>query len=175
MKTIVFDNELKHQSVSDLIHQLQQACDQSGIVQCYFSSNGGENPAAMVLMDFLGLHADQIELIGYGFLFSNGFDVLFNYPGRKRVLPQTVGMVHHNWQNFSSVNLLPKPDDKGTLFVAELNQMNQQSLEMYRPFLTKAELKKFKQGYDVYLGYDRMSNLFNTIHAAPPTHSGSVK
>lgn len=159
IRTLLFNEAIEQEPVYALIEALDNIPEKDAI-QLYFSSEGGLTDVAAILMDYLQSLEDRLILVGNFILFSGGFEVFYQYKGEKRLLPNTLGLIHQATGNYSSREL---QDQQSIISIQkkQLDLKNKQLLYDYQNFLTPLEIKRYKAGQDVCFSYKRMLEIFN--------------
>lgn len=158
-KSIIFNAEITPESVQELIESMEEFLLQDLPVDLYFSSDGGVLYAREILTRFLNDWKDQITLIGFGGLYSSGFALFHDFKGLRELVQECTGMVHIGTQQNDSRGLR-NPDSYHSIMDRNLDYLNTQLYEQYKPFLTPTERKKFQKGEDLYFTRTRLKTIF---------------
>jgi hypothetical protein len=126
----------------------------------YFSSQGGVDAYAEVVIEILNNNTNLIELVGYGPLASNGFEVFSRFKGKKRLLPTAIGMIHLG--DFP-ISARKRKDTTYQDFILSkfVDDKNKEQINKYSPFLSKEEINSLEKGGEVWVSYERMKKIFN--------------
>jgi len=125
----------------------------------YFSSQGGLDTYAELIIEILNKNSNFIELVAYGPLSSNGFEVFERFKGRKRLMPTTFGMIHLGDFQISArkINDTTYQDFILKKFVDEKNE---EIIKKYTPYLSTEEIDSLRKGNDIWLDYERLKKIF---------------
>lgn len=152
--TQFFNGEINTDSVVGLILALES--DEAQQIDLYFSSeNGGCLPDAEVLIDYLSTSIKDITLIGHWCLVSAALAVYLRAVCKKRLLPDTYGMVHIADIDVSTKSIKNK-DPWQTHLVSDVEAHNKTWLKERSDFFTRKEMVYLKGGGDLYLPHDRL-------------------
>jgi len=162
-KAIIFTDTINTDNVKKCIDTIQEwlIASKDNTVTLYFESTGGYLPSGALLSNFLEAHKERIKLIGFGDLFSTAFLVLYNFSGRKKVLADAMGMVHHTDSDVSYRNITKHPKGMGNIIIGDVKYMNNAMLEEFSKFLSPDEIARFTEGEEVYISYPTMEKLIN--------------
>ncbi len=129
----------------------------------YFSSEGGEIPAAEAIIDMINQNIDLIELAGYGDLLSCGFDIFFKTKCHRILLPNSLGMCHQASIQID-INESARPGDTRSKADKEwMKLQREQTLKFCNSLkMTDKEIADIKKGRDVYFHHKRMLELLKT-------------
>ena len=152
--TQFFNGEITSESVVNLILALEE--DDAQQIDLYFSSEqGGCLADAEVLIDYLSTSIKDITLIGHWCLVSAALAIYLRAICKKRLLPDTYGMVHISDIDVSTKAIKNK-DPWQTHLLSDLEAHNKMWLKERRGFFTRKEISYLKSGGDLYLPYDRL-------------------
>lgn len=127
----------------------------------YLATQGGSDYLGDIIIDLFSLHEQCTTLIITGMVESKGFDIFFRSKCHKIIMPNTFGVAHKLGMEcmFNSNG----PTNPSAKFIKNmLESDDEKSYKYYKDLgFTKAELKKFSEGEDVYLDYNRMKELLH--------------
>lgn len=125
----------------------------------YLCTEGGDVEVAESIVHIINNNVDIIEMVGYGKLYSAGFNIFFRCLCHKIILHGTVGMCHYS---YIAVNL----NENGTVS-DKADRMNKMWLKNQRQYtiefcknlnMTEKEITEIKKGGDVYFLFNRMQD-----------------
>jgi ATP-dependent protease ClpP protease subunit len=151
--TIVFEESIGKKSISKLISKIEiyLATEVDGI-DLYFSSIGGEADFAYVLIDFINLNKDKIDLKLYGNIFSAGSWIAKNCKCKKEFLPEIKLMIHTANINDGTFKDINKKHNSSTWAVSESNQKtNLEFINNIKEYLLPEEINLYNNDEDVYI------------------------
>lgn len=133
----------------------------------YFNTEGGYVDYAEAILDIINEHSDKTSLIGYGCLYSAGFDIFFRSTCEKTILRGTVGMVHISTVESDNLRTIKegRADEEMMYYKKWAKKDKESRLIMYEILgLSSSELLKMKTGKDVYIHFDRLIELLKHKH-----------
>lgn len=176
MRTIIFNDEISKKTVKHLISEIegkdglvkQQNVDNEKKtehkkiqIKIYFTTAGGSISEAKILIDYINKLPKnyEIELIASAEISSSGFDIFFRTKCKKRIIKDTVSVLHLAQTWFRSNEMLNKRS--ADVFIhKELKKANERDLKFYLAIGIKPEeIKRMKTGKDIYLNYKRLKKI----------------
>ncbi len=152
--TIIFENQISHKSVQGLINNINQYA----FVNLYFSTNGGRVDSMKILVDFLNHRYDEnsIKITLFNELVSAGSYMLIDYKGPLFIKDLRYFMFH---APDITLNTIRNSD-----YEKKIKQMLDAHNEVYYEDiadlgLSKVELKKIREGGDVYIYQDEFHRI----------------
>lgn len=124
----------------------------------YIYSGGGAVRIANAMLLRCEREKVEMRLIYWG---SMGFDIFYRYTWPKFVENDACGVVHTVATEFHVFR-----DENWRIQVREDTTTDKQQFKNHTkwsepyPFLTDKEKKKFRRGGDIYVGYDRLKEIF---------------
>jgi len=153
-KHLIFSNELTPQTVEEFLSKFNNEK-----YYLYFESKGGENASCEYLTNFLNFNKDNVILYTGNFIFSNGFQLVYDFKGEKIIGESTIGMIHLSSFEVEYINLKNKSSYE-YVSSKDLLQYNELLIYKYSQFLNKSELKELKKGNDIYLSNKKLKEIF---------------
>lgn len=158
MKYFKIDGQFTEELVDALIEFFNEHTEAKTI---YISSHGGNVFYAELIGDLLAQNKDTVTLVLGEHLHSSAVCLAFDFPGKKRFLPQgTISMLHFTNVDISARDLHDE-NSLASLQVKEIGLLNAQLLEKYFKFLTHEELELVQKGKEVWLGSERTKQLIS--------------
>ena len=111
-----------------------------------------------ILLDIINYSKVKITLVAVGYIMSCAFLLFYLAKCDKILMSNCYGCVH---TISSSFELRNKKFEGDVVRLNELDDINRKIEHDFKSFLTKEELKKFKDGEDIYLSSKRMKEIFN--------------
>lgn len=146
--------------VSRLIEGLNNKED--SIHYIYLKTEGGDLACQDAIVHLLSENADRCILIGYGYLFSAGFNIFFKSECPKALLPDTIGMAHFA-ASFLRITETGKPNMSGpdAFYLKNLKITKTTTMKFFKSLaFTQQELKEVSDGKEVWFTTKRMNELF---------------
>lgn len=153
-----FDGDITTKKVAKLLNEISFKLKEYENIIIYMTTPGGDVPDGMILVDYLNMHKDRIELVFTWAVSSTGFEVMIFYKGKKRLVKPIYGMIHLG-SNLVDVIELKDKNSYDTLCVKNVNTENKRRLIRYKKWLTKDEYERVKLGEEVYLPYKRVNEI----------------
>lgn len=170
--TITVFGEINNESAREFIEKINSVNNEA--VQIIITSTGGDWFAAIAMLQAVTfkintgeLKAENIFVVACGAVESAALTLWAECPGKKGVIPGTIGMwhqtaVHLRMQKSGSVN-----EGDGMWVSWFKGRGHEGDIEWANKIgLSSKEIKRFNKGEDVYLDYDRLLTLaknFNSI------------
>lgn len=162
--TIIFTDDIEEETVQDLIDKINQYA----FVNLYFSTHGGYQDIMAILIDFLNhrYDNDSIKLTIFDFVASAGTDIFLDYEGPIYVKNLRALLFH---APDISANKIRK-----SKFQKNAEEQLFQDNEIYYKRLmslglSKAEIKKIKDGDDIYIFKDDLHRIKRDLFVAEET------
>jgi hypothetical protein len=155
MKHYIFADKIEIEPVNKLLDFINSNDDQITIlVEC----SGGYNYLFDYLIYFLNLNQERIILMAGSQISSNGFNIFYQFKGKRIVGDDTFALVHKSFFDIDTSNL----NDTGSIQFKKLqvlNKLNSEYFEILKPNLTKTEQVKFKKGFSIALEPSRIREI----------------
>lgn len=165
---INFSKKFNGETIDDLISRISESLykpspyntstDENQVV-IYINSSGGEVDEMERLLYMIECHKEQITLVAIGVIGSCAFELFSRYTGKKKILKDTIAIVHLYNRDLSSRDLLDSKSFE-TFIHKDLIRSNNTVLEQYAQFLSKDELKNMSKGQEIYIDYPRLVEMF---------------
>lgn len=127
-------------------------------VVIYLNSEGGLYCSMQIMLDIINHSKVKITLIAVEHIMSCAFLLFYLARCNKILMNNCYGCVH---TISSSFELRDKKFEGDIVRLNEINDINKKIEHDFKSFLTNEELKKFKDGEDIYLSSKRMKEIFN--------------
>ena len=124
----------------------------------YLNSEGGRHSSMQIMLDIINHSKIKITLIAVEYIMSCAFLLFYFAKCNKILMDNCYGCVHTVSSLFELRN---KKFDGDVIQLNEINNINRKIERAFKSFLTDEELKKFKDGEDIYLSSKRMKEIFN--------------
>lgn len=152
--TIIFENQISNKTVQNLINNINSY----QFVNLYFSTNGGRVDSMKILVDFLNHRyaENSIKIILFNELVSAGTYMLIDYHGPLFIKDLRYFMFHAPDIRLNTI--------RNDAYDKKIKEMLDQHNEIYYEDiaslgLTKAEIKKIKEGGDIYIYQEDFSRI----------------
>lgn len=158
---------LNPESLKDFIDFANNNSDEDCLWNIIVNSDGGDTNVESAIRNILDmrnqLFPDTI-ILSVVKAFSSAFNLLCKTDCKIVILEECRGMIHQTrW--FMDMNANSKVNKSGEnykeMIDKEMNDYINTYSTIYNKFLTKEEMKKFKEGEDIYFEYNRMKLIFN--------------
>ena len=146
-----FNKSLNDKHVSELIMELDKINKEDGQHTLYFTSCGGDSCSTELLLYYLNTQCLDWKLIGHSELYSNGFDIVVRFKGTKKILSDTIIMLHI--KSFT-VHMRELKNSNSTLQRAQddLDYSNKKYIKLLKKIgVPKKYIKSVVSGKDIYL------------------------
>ena len=127
-------------------------------VVIYLNSEGGWYCSMQIMLDIINHSKIKITLIAVEHIMSCAFLLFYFAKCDKILMDNCYGCIHTVSSWFELRN---KKFDGDVIQLNEINNINRKIEHAFKSFLTDEELKKFKDGEDIYLSSKRMKEIFN--------------
>lgn len=147
----------------DLLERFTECVNQDyKKITIYLNCTGGSVSAYEVMTDIVNENPERFDIIAINGILSAGFMFFFKCKCKKRILRNTIGMIHQGHQDIT-LNDNQKPTYViDYVYKKRMKIEHKQGIEFVKSIgLTKKEFKKYKRGDDVYFQYERLVELFN--------------
>lgn len=166
MNNVIINTTLSNESILQIVQQFN-AIDPNQPVTVYISSEGGEIRIAETIMDIIEHCSAKITFVASGELCSSAFELFFNTKCfDKRILPQTIGMIHQAKCPYE-YNEAGKPADGYSKIVrSNLKRSYLKGIIYLQKLgLTEKEIEDYKSGKDIFFDCARLKQfLKNSQH-----------
>jgi hypothetical protein len=159
MKYFLFDKCFDDQ-IKEFISFINENTDDQ--INIILDNLGGKTAYASIIIkminDFDTKRFNSKFTITGNRLFSSGFVIFTKATCKKFILKDAIGAFHK--ARFSNIDLLTNGKPVWDSDIAQLSSksLNEDSISL--EFMTKAELKKYNRGDDVYFNYERLKEIF---------------
>lgn len=131
-------------------------------ITIYLNCTGGSANVYEIMNDIINKNPDRFELIAMNGILSAAFMLFFKATCSKRIMMNTIGMIHQGNQEFTLNDNLKPTYTIDVAWKKRMKKEHLQGIEFVKSIgLNKKELKKYKRGDDVYFQYERLVELFN--------------
>jgi len=153
-----FCNDFNFETIDKLSQELESLFTCTNKIELYLTSQGGETPALMYILDFLNKNKDKVKLIAnYGIL-SAGFFLFVHYEGEKEILPCTTGMLHTGSMTMD-IHELKNKHGHENFYLKKKAIDDEFIISPIKDKLTKDELRRYYKGEDVFVSEERLRQL----------------
>lgn len=128
----------------------------------YLKTEGGDVTCQDAIIHLLNENADKCILIGYGYLYSAGFNIFYKAECPKTLLPDTLGMAHFA-ASFLRITETGKPNmsDPDAFYLKNLKITKSKTMKFFKSLaFTEQELEEASDGKEVWFNTKRMNELF---------------
>ena len=155
--------EIVEESVEKLIGGVNGLYNRNGEkLFIYFTSEGGSVSVTSAMIDIINQNVDLIELVGYGELFSAGFNLFFKSKCNKILLSNSIGMCHISYMNVEINENLKLADPYGLALKKSFKKEKLITEAFCKSLgMTSKEMNSVLKGKDAYFDYSRMLELMN--------------
>lgn len=134
--------------------------EEDEVLRIYFDSEGGIDDYRTAFIDLLNHNKDRIELVGFCQLYSAAFDIFLFAECKKIVFPSCLGMCHQFWRRVDTFANGKVYGDAEKLCIPHYKKQIEERFKTYKKFgLTDKEIKKVRNGEDVYFLADRLNEI----------------
>lgn len=129
----------------------------------YLNSEGGDPDIGVAIIDLINNNSEKTKIIGYGKLFSTGFDIFFKSNCKRLLLSGVLGMAHMVALEMKDFSINESSSvSEASNYKKWLEQDKKSRLVDYEKIgLNKKELSKIKSGGDCYFQFNRLLELMN--------------
>ena len=155
---LYLNGRMDYEMVNSFLNFYNSLSSETNEVTIYLNSEGGIYNVMQILLDIINHSKVKITLVAVGYIMSCAFLLFYLAKCNKILMSNCYGCVH---TISSSFELRDKKFEGDIIRLNEINDINKKIEHNFKSFLTKEELKKFKDGEDVYLSSKRMKEMFN--------------
>lgn len=153
-----FSDLIKDENVGDLIEFINKTGNDPimiGIKSC-----GGSSTLLYFLQRIFKEQSERISLVAIAGIYSAAFDLFYNFTGKRFLTRETKGMYH-----WAAQEVTINANSKLTYYEDEAmkrdrKRLKKEQLVFIAKFMTAGEIRKFKEGKDVYFDFSRMQEIF---------------
>ena len=179
---ICFDGGFTISEIRGLINDIENVRQTPGFteVDLYFSSRGGYLKDLAILSDYLNSIDDiKVNFICNDVCASCGFFILLEIDNdnvRIRILDSAYGVIHLATQYLDARDMLGDDFRPSKFHKRNLDETNKRILEnLSKCGLSEEELKRIKEGDDIYLDSDRLTEVIKTYIDYRTYEDGSLE
>lgn len=121
------------------------------------NSGGGKQNLSQVILDIIN-NGKQVTLISTG-IYSSSFVIFYFAKCQKKLTVGSIGMIHLR-SNSIKMQSHGKPEYTEDECVVSNWKVTKEIDSFVEAFMTKAELKDFRRGNDVFFNFKRMKEIF---------------
>lgn len=139
--------------------------DKAVVMLC---TDGGDSDSRDAILMLLQLYSPITTLVGYYELCSAGFEIFFQFKGKRELADGCTGMYHRAYASIS-IDSAGKIKGEGAKFLMEelKGVAWDKALAMCKEIgVTTNEIKKITKGEDVYFTYEQMKTFLK--NSTPP-------
>lgn len=155
---LYLNGEMNDDMVNSFLNFYNSLDSETDEVVIYLNSEGGLYCSMQIMLDIINHSKVKITLIAVEHIMSCAFLLFYFAKGNKILMSNCYGCVH---TISSSFELRDKKFEGNIIRLNEINGINKKIECAFKSFLTNDELKKFKDGEDIYLSSKRMKEMFN--------------
>lgn len=155
---LYLNGRMDYGMINSFLNFYNSLSSETNEVTIYLNSEGGIYDVMQILLDIINHSKIKITLVAVGYVMSCAFLLFYLAKCNKILMSNCYGCVH---TISSSFELRDKKFEGDIIRLNEINDINKKIEHNFKSFLTKEELKKFKDGEDIYLSSKRMKEMFN--------------
>lgn len=155
---LYLNGRMDYEMVNSFLNFYNSLSSETNEVTIYLNSEGGIYDVMQILLDIINHSKVKITLVAVGYIMSCAFLLFYLAKCDKILMSNCYGCVH---TISSSFELRDKKFEGDIVRLNEINDVNKKIEHNFKSFLTNEELKKFKDGKDIYLSNKRMKEIFN--------------
>ena len=155
---LYLNGEMNDNMVNSFLNFYNSLGSEIDEVVIYLNSEGGLYCSMQIMLDIINHSKIKITLIAVEHIISCAFMLFYFAKCDKILINNCYGCVHTISSMFE---LRDKNFEGDTIRLNEINDVNRKIERTFKSFLTSEELKKFKDGEDIYLSSKRMKEIFN--------------
>lgn len=121
-------------------------------------SVGGKQHISRFLLNIINQNKDKFTLVLLGG-YSAAFYIFYFAKCKKLLVKNAMGMIHYPYNKDISIDDRGKPVFSEDEYTLKNNDKSQS--DFVKEFMNASELRKFKQGKDVYFTFKRLKEIFN--------------
>ena len=155
---LYLNGEMNDDMVNSFLNFYNSINSETDEVVIYLNSEGGLYCSMQIMLDIINHSKIKITLIAVEHIMSCAFLLFYFARCNKILMSNCYGCVHTISSMFE---LRDKKFEGDVVRLYEINDVNKKIEHNFKSFLTNEELKKFKDGEDIYLSSKRMKEIFN--------------
>ena len=155
---LYLNGEMNDEMIDSFLNFYNSLGSETDEAVIYLNSEGGLYCSALIMLDIINHSKVKITLIAVEHIMSSAFLLFYLARCNKILMNNCYGCVH---TISSSFELRDKKFEGDIVRLNEINDVNKKIEHNLKSFLTNEELKKFKDGEDIYLSSKRMKEIFN--------------
>lgn len=155
---LYLNGEMNDDMVNSFLNFYNSLNSETNEVMIYLNSEGGLYCSMQIMLDIINHSKVKITLIAVEHIISCAFLLFYFARCNKILMSNCYGCVHTISSMFE---LRDKKFEGDVVRLYEINDVNKKIEHNFKSFLTNEELKKFKDGEDIYLSSKRMKEIFN--------------
>lgn len=149
---------LNGEMINSLLNFYNSISSETNEAMIYLNSSGGLYCSMQIMLDIINHSKVKITLVAVEHIMPCAFLLFYFTKCDKILMSNCYGCVH---TISSSFELRDKKFDGDIIRLNEINDINKNIEHEFKSFLTNDELKKFKDGEDIYLSSKRMKEIFD--------------
>ena len=151
------NGRMDYEMINSFLNFYNSLSSETNEVMIYLTSEGGLYDSMLILLDIINHSKVKITLVAVEHIMSCAFLLFYFAKCDKILMSNCYGCVH---TISSSFELRDKKFEGDIVRLNEINYVNKKIERNVKLFLTNEELKKFKDGEDIYLSSKRMKEIF---------------
>lgn len=155
---LYLNGEMNDEMIDSFLNFYNSLNSETDEMIIYLNSEGGLYCSAQIMLDIINHSKIKITLIAVEHIMSSAFLLFYLARCNKILMSNCYGCVHTISSTFE---LRDKKFEGDIVRLGEINDVNKKIEHDFKSFLTDEELKKFKDGEDIYLSSKRMKEIFN--------------
>lgn len=155
---LCLNGRMDYEMINSFLNFYNSLSSETNEIIIYLNSEGGLYDCMQILLDIINHSKVKITLIAISYVMSCAFLLFYLAKCDKILMSNCYGCAH---TISSSFELRNKKFEGDIVRLNELDDINRKIEHDFKSFLTKEELKKFKDGEDIYLSSKRMKEIFN--------------
>lgn len=131
-------------------------------IYIYLNSDGGDVNAALAIIDLINENYKRITLIASGHIYSAAFHIFFYTQCKKRIVDETIGMIHFSWAAIETNEAGMPTTDEGRFLMRTMKANKHKTVESLKTIgLNRTELADIKAHKEVYFTTERLKELLD--------------
>lgn len=155
---LYLNGEMNDEMINSLLNFYNSISSETNEAMIYLNSSGGLYCSMQIMLDIINHPKVKITLVAVEHIMSCAFLLFYFAKCNKILMSNCYGCVH---TISSSFELRDKKFEGDIIRLNEINDINKNIEHEFKSFLTNDELKKFKDGEDIYLSSKRMKEIFD--------------
>ena len=155
---LYLNGEMNNEMINSFLNFYNSLSSETNEAMIYLNSWGGLYDVMQILLDVINHSKVKITLVAVNQCMSCAFLLFYFAKCNKILMDNCYGCIH---TISSSFELRDKKFEGDIIRLNEINDINRKIEHDFKSFLTNEELKKFKDGEDIYLSSKRMKEIFN--------------